>query len=261
MTALIIFAVLCVGSFSILAFFFVKKYSQLRMLSPNSATEVRDKKKKKEIIRGRLERAGGVYANYAKKYVMMPAWGVVQGAFRTVAGKLTAAERLYKEKRKVHQAKDITPDQLLVWIEEGRVLLAEEEFEKAEKKLIDVLGLDERCVPAYELLGQVYLKRKDYQLAEETFQFLIKLAPDDASVHAYMGEVLEARGKKEEAFTHYAQASELSPRNPRYLDFLISMAIEMKKGKEAKEALERLKEANPENQKIKEFENQIKALS
>ncbi len=260
MTALIIFSILSAGSFGILVFFFVQKYSQLRMLSPNSATEVRDKKKKKEIIRGRLERAGGAYATRATKLLVAPVWGVVQGTFRTVAGKLTAAERVYKEKRKQHQAKDITPEQLLVWIEEARALLGEEEFDKAEKKLIDVLGLDARCVPAYELLGQVYLKRKDYQLAEETFQFLLKLAPDDASVHAYMGEVLEVRGKKEEALKEYKKASDLSPRNPRYLDFLISMAIEMKKGEDAKEALERLREANPENQKISEFEEQIISL-
>jgi tetratricopeptide (TPR) repeat protein len=261
MTALIVFAVLSVASLGVLIFFFAKKYSQLRMLSPNSSTDVRDKKKKKEIIRGRLERAGGMYANKAKQLVFNPAWGLVQGTFRTVAGKLTAAERAYKEKRKKQQPSDITPEQLLVWIEEARAFLGENEFDKAEKRLIDVLGLDERCVPAYELLGQVYLKRKDYQLAEETFQFLLKLAPDDASVHAYMGEVLEARGKKEDALTEYKKASDLSPRNPRYLDFLISMAIEVKKTKEAGEALARLREANPENQKISEFEDQIKALS
>lgn len=261
MTTLIIFGVLAAASFLVLAFYFIKKYPQLRMLAPESAIEVRDKRKKKEIIRGRLERAGGVYASYAKKYVAAPIGGVMQRVVRTVAGRLTAAERVYKEKQKIQQAKDITPDQLLVWVEEGRVLLQEGDFEKAEKKLIEVIGLDARCVPAYELLGQVYLKRKDYQLAEETFRFLLKLAKEDASVNAYMGEVLDARDRKEEALTFYEKAVELSPRNPRYLDFFISSALELKNRDLAEKGVLLLKDSNPENQKIATFEEEIAALS
>ena len=261
MNALVIFATLSGVSFLILLYFFVRKYSQLRMLSPDSAIDVRDKKKKKEIIRGRLERASGAYLKYAQNTLIAPVGRVMQNMVRGMAGRLKAAENIYKEKQKIQQAKDITPQQILAWVEEGRVLVREEEYEKAEKKLIEVIGLDARCVEAYELLGQIYLRRKDYQLAEETFQFLLKLAPKDASVQAYMGEVLEAKGRTGDALPFYEKAVELSPRNPRYLDFFISASIDQKNVDLAEKGLLLLKDANPENQKISGFEEKIKTLA
>lgn len=256
-----VFAILSLVSLGILLFLFIQKYPQLRMLSPDSATDVRDKRKKKEIMRGRLERMGGVYVKKIRQVIIDPVAGIAQGVVRGIAGRLTAAERVYKEKQKIQQASELTSEQIDAWVAEAKSMIAEGEHEKAEKKLIDVIGFDARCIDAYELLGQIYMKRKDYQLAEETFYFLVKLAPKDASVNAYMGEVLVLRDRTKEALAYFEKAIELSPRNPKYLDFFISAAISVQDKDLAEKGVLLLEEANPDNKKLPEFQKQIGTLA
>ncbi|MCX6743398.1 MAG: hypothetical protein NT116_04145 [Candidatus Parcubacteria bacterium] len=52
----------------------------------------------------------------------------------------------------------------------------------------------------------------------------------------------------------------LEPNNPKYLDLLITISLIIKYKNLAKQSLERLKEANPDNAKIEEFQAQIKEL-
>ena len=155
-------------------------------------------------------------------------------------------------------------DGLFGVISDMRVIVStninEEEFDKAEKKYIEVISYDPKFVPAYEYLGRLYLRRKDYDLARETFSFLVKLSPKDASVTASLGEVEDALGNLELAFEYYKKASSLSPKNPKYLDFFIESAIETGNKYEANLALDRLREVNPDNNKIDDFEEQIQNI-
>lgn len=257
----IILTVVIVAGLALIGFVVWRKLPQVRMIDPSTDKESVSRQKKYDIMKGRLERAGGKQFDSLNKSVLKPLGTGFQNFVRRVAGKLTAVERKYQAKQKEIRPSSYTHKELDALVEEANALVDNDEFDKAEKKYIEIISYDAKFVPAYEYLGRLYLRRKDFDLAKETFAFLAKLSPKDASVITSLGEVEEALGNTEAAFEFYKKASALSPKNPKYLDFLIESAIETGNKYEANQALDRLREVNPDNQKIDEFEDQIKNIS
>ncbi|MFH1631756.1 MAG: tetratricopeptide repeat protein [bacterium] len=241
-----------------LIWLFVKKLPQLRIIDPSSLPESQAKRLKYDLMRQRIERAGARQAKRAQGLVIGPVGKGMQNITRRLIGKLTAVERKYQEKNKLTNGEKIDKNTLAQMIEDARALAGKEEWARAEKALIEVISSDPKNTEAYEELGRLYLIRKNLELAQETFEFLRKLAPDDASVITSLGEVAVRQGKYEEAFGYFAEAIELSPKNPKYLDFYIDSAIEVGKTHEAQAALDQLAGVNPENKKIPIFEERIK---
>lgn len=260
MTGTIILIILLVLGLGILGWIFIKKLPQLRMVDPSTARESRSRQLKYEIMRQRVERAGGKQVNKVQKHVLQPIGKGFQDFVRRIAGKLTAVERAYQERRKQSGDTKMDREELQRLVEEGKKLMEEESWERAEKKFIEVISNDSKYVDAYEYLGRLYQYRRDYKLAKQTFQFLQKLSPDDASVIASLGEVEERLGNNARALKYFKEAVELSPKNPKYLDFLISMAIQEGEVSEAQGALDQLGKVNPNNKKIEVFERELKAL-
>ncbi len=260
MTAIIIVIIILVLGLGLLLWIFFKKLPQLRMLDPDSLKDAKAKKLKYDIMRQRVERASSKQLEGFQKYVLQPIGKGLQGVVRRVAGKLTAVERSYQEKRL--KSGEVTMDkaELDAMVDEGKKLLKEEEYDRAEKRFIEVISHDAKNVRAYEYLGRLYQYKKDLALAKQTFQFLQKLSPDDASVIASLGEVEEASGNMDKALKHYQKAVDLSPKNPKYLDFLIDSLLEKQDIVDAQEKIAQLREANPENKKIEEFEERLSEL-
>ena len=59
-------------------------------------------------------------------------------------------------------------------IEEARSLARDLKYGDAERKYLEVLGLDKRNVEAYKGLAALYLKQKMLPQAKETFEFLLR---------------------------------------------------------------------------------------
>lgn len=256
---IVFFSVLIFVSLMYIIYLFVKKLPMMRVAIPESSGETRDKKKKNELIKMRVERSVNSRLFNLNKKVFLPAGQVMRDGFRRLAGKLTAVERRFQEKQK-RARYAIDPNVLTESLVEAKEFFKKEEYDRAEKKLIEIIGIDNKFTDAYELLGQVYLEQKEFALAEETFRFLVKFASEDASAIAYLGEVLEEIGKKEEALECYEKAVSLSPKNPKYLDFLISLALDLEQKDKAREFLKKLKEVNEDNRKIEEFEGRLDLL-
>ncbi|MBU1126113.1 hypothetical protein KJ758_00715, partial [Patescibacteria group bacterium] len=167
-----------------LAFILWKKIPQLRILDPESLPEERAKRLKHNLIRQRVERAGGKPISSINKQVVKPIGIGMQNIFRKLAGKLTAVERRYQERQKQTSTGKYKKEALHDLVEEGKKLMEEELWDRAEKKFIDVIGVDPKHINAYEQLGRLYLTKKDFQSAKETFEFLAKLSKQDPSVIA-----------------------------------------------------------------------------
>lgn len=258
MNILIVFGILFLLSLAGIVALFIKKLPQMKLLNTDSLNALSSNKKKQDIMLRRMERASSTAFNKLNSKVISPGVAIFQDGFRRFAGRLTALERRMQEKKK-RQEHIINPEALSEQIAEAKRFLDERKFDLAEKKLISIIGIDSRSISAYELLGKLYIEQRNYELAEETLRFLIKLAPDDASVNAYLGEVLEIQGKLQEAFEQYKKATNISQKNPKYLDFYISSAIKLDKTDEAREGLSKLRAVNPENSKIEQFEEAISA--
>ncbi len=255
----IVLVVFLVASLGIIILLGVRKLPQIRVVDPSSSKEAKSKELKYAILKKRLERIGSERTETMKRQ-LLPVGQKIQDSFRRMAGKLTALERQYAERQRGGIEKAHDPEMLRQLVREAEKMMDEERYDIAEKKLIEVVSHDPKNIPAYEHLGRLYFKNKDYAAARETFSFLLRLSPRDASVNASLGEVAEAEGKQEEALRYYKEALDISPHNPKYLDFYIDTAITSGDVHESMTALEHLREVNPENQKIVEFEERIEEV-
>ncbi len=150
--------------------------------------------------------------------------------------------------------------QIVGLLREAEEFERQSRYEEAERKYIAVVSLDPRNVDAYEGLGNLYLRMRKYAEAREALNFILKFRPDDASVLVSRGEVELAEGKPADALPHFARATVLRPGNPKYLDFFIETAILVGNRAEARRGLERMREVNPENNKIGEWDRRIAEL-
>lgn len=254
----IVLGIVFLGALASLIWLIWKKWHQLKIVDPDTSPLSQSRRLKYEIMRKRVERAGEKHFKKVQSGVFKPVGQGVQNTFRKIAGKLTAVERRYQEKKRETNGYDQTT--LATLLEEGKRLMDQEAWERAEKKFIEVISHDAKNVEAYEYLGRLYQHKKDYDLARKTFLFLKKLSPDDPSVITSLGEISMERGEKKRAFNYFKKAATLSPKNPKYLDFLIRSAIDQKDLHEAQGALDRLTEVNPDNKKIAAYELEIKEL-
>ena len=253
----VLLIILLLLSLAILGWLLWKKWPQLLIVDPASSKESRSKQLKYELMRQRVERASGKQVEALNKGVFQPIGKGVQNLFRRVAGKLTAVERSYQERQKKEVGSKMDPETMKRLMSEGKKFMDEESWDEAEKRFIEVISNDAKNVEAYEKLGRLYLYKKDYELAGQTFQFLTKLSPEDPSVIAALGEVEVRLGNDKKAYTQFKKAHKLSPNNPKYLDFFIESAIAVREKLEAYDALEQLKKVNPQNKKIESFTKQI----
>jgi tetratricopeptide (TPR) repeat protein len=180
-------------------------------------------------------------------------------------------------------------------VQKAEAYVREGSYASAEKLYIETISLDPKSIIAYKGLGELYAFQKEYDQAVEVFDFIIKcLNQPDADVyamlgkiHKFQGKVLEAEqdlkklinldkeraeayidlaiiekalGKYDLVVEHAGKALLLIPNHPRYLDLILECTIILGKKMEAISYFEKLKEVNPENQKLEDFSKRIKEM-
>ncbi|MFC1598975.1 tetratricopeptide repeat protein [Patescibacteria group bacterium] len=169
-----------------------------------------------------------------------------------------------------------------------------EDYEEAENKFIEIISLEPKNIEAYRGLGNLYFLQGNYEDAKQTFEHIVKINKEDDMAYARLGTIAAETGDLQDAKKSFMQsidikskaihfselaevcykleeyadaignlenALELEPNNPKYLDLLITVSIAAKKKNKADKVLQKLKEVNPDNKKIEEFEAEIKDLS
>lgn len=246
--------VVFLGSLGTIVVIAKQKAPQLSIVDPMSSKEARTREKKNALLEERMMRQVEEKGKDFWKTSIFPVVKSIQEGFRRLAGKLTALERRYVAGQRLGKT-DVK--ELRCMIDEAKLSIAAGKYDVAEKELIAVLTHDAKNVEAYETLGRMYLSQGQHAEAKEALEFLVKLAPKDASVLAALGEVFEAEGDMKTAYGFYEKAKTISPNNPKYLDFFITAALEIGERYEAQQAIDHLREVNPDNQKIAEFEEMI----
>lgn len=164
----------------------------------------------------------------------------------------------------------------------------------AEKKYIEIIGIDSKNVQAFKNLAQVYFELKNYEEAKQIFEHILKLKDDDVEAYGGLAEIAKEKGDLSQARDEYLRALnvnnqrsqtyfdlalvynamdngaeacwnikkalDIEPNNPRYLDTMLDISIINKDKGAALGAYEKLKSANPENQKLAEFKKKIDEL-
>lgn len=248
-----IFLVLSLG---VIIFILGRKRSALSILNVEALPEEKVKQVKEFLLQKRLERI------FKEKFGFLlnlssAAWRETSRLGRRLVQKVYALEQHYRKMQKGTPAEALDSEAIRKVMDAAADLVKQEEYFLAEKKYIEILSQHPKYVKAYEALGNLYLLDRKYNQARETFGFALKLKSDDASIHAAMGELETKEGNLPAALSEFSKALEIRPNNPRYLDFFIEAALAVGNLSEAKRGLEKLREVNPENQKIKEINEAI----
>ncbi|MFA5030101.1 MAG: tetratricopeptide repeat protein [Patescibacteria group bacterium] len=228
--------------------------------------EVRQKLAAKRLLR-KFERAGG----FMKRFVKPPlsksfAW------VKDLIQQLIKLERQISVKiAKKHSKQDDTHEKITELKEIAEKAHDSEDYNEAEQKYIEMISLNPHSVEAYKKLGDLYMQTKEYKSALEAYTYIISLekkqgasqtidAVSGSTIANHYIDITYANIGLEhwsDALISIDEALKFDPNNPKYLDVLFSVTIELKDVKRADEALTRLKEVNPENQKLEEFTDEL----
>jgi tetratricopeptide (TPR) repeat protein len=248
---------LIIISSGVIGFIIVGKFPQLSIIKVETVKSEREAQTKKNILVKRLKRIRSKWFLGLIK-LLSPLGRIIKSRAIKIYDRALHLEKQYKEmKPKKEAAPDVKLETLL---EEAEKLVEDENWKEAEQKYLQAIGLDYKNSASYEGLGDVYLNKKEFKEAKETFEFVAKLNPGKASVYVSLTEAALGLGDIDKAIEYLSTALEIEPNNPKHLDFLIEVGIMGKNYRVARNALDKLREVNPENQKIKDFEIRLKKL-
>ena len=250
----------------------------------------------KRILRTMRERSTRVAERLAP---IARLWMRVQLAFRNFANQ-TADQYRHLEWKKQWQkwmtrSRHELRAHLLKLLEESDELRRGGEYADAEKRYVDIISLDPKNVNAYLGLAKAYYLDERWKDGEETARHIIEtldpaselgwaflgrhlkqqgkyveaaaafkqalaINPNMAKRWIDLGECLREGGGLAEAIVAYRTAAEHEPNNPRVLDLLLEISILSGDKRLAREAFIKLQAANPENQKLGDWEAKIREM-
>jgi tetratricopeptide (TPR) repeat protein len=111
-------------------------------------------------------------------------------------------------------------------------------------------------------LGQYYFEQKDYPEAETWFNRAIKADPKEADLYVALAETYVQREppQPEQAITQLQLALGVDPKNAHALGHLVEAYALKKDARGAEETVNRLKEADPTNQRLSVLETLVADL-
>lgn len=240
-----------------------KKFSILANIDIENIPQEKEAKIKEQIISNRLKR--NVIKWSSKLIVVTKFLGSKISAFSKWAyKKLHDIRDDYKSERKIRSKGSV--DIAKEMHEQIEELIKEEQYEMAEKKLIELIGLNSKDLLAFEKLANLYFEEKNYGDAKQTYEHLLKLTEDieeysnEAEIYFNLSLISKSTEDYPEALENIKKALKIHPNNPRFLDTMLEISIINKDKIAAMDAYKSLEKANPENQKLKEFKKQIKEL-
>ncbi len=261
--------ILFIISLIVILFIIIRKFPAMAILNVENIPGEKEAKFKEKIIRQRLERDFGSI-------------GFSLDRFRRRLGSLISGflKRHYQHLTKVRD--DLKRQKKLSFTEKRELIaslflqaknaMSTENYDEAEKHLIEIISLDAKRLAAFLELGESYRLRKNFQNAKETYEHILKLAqqlrrdPEMlegivlAEVHFSLAWVCYELELMDEALEYNRQALDAEPNNPRYLDLILDLSIMRKDKKLALESWEKLAAANPDNNKLAELRSKIDSL-
>jgi len=239
----------------------LRKMSKLRVIDVSSIAQERTRELKNKIILEKLQRVG----RGKLRIVSQTLQGIMRTSSRIgrrAVQRLYTIEQYYQKLNRVASEGQhaYSHDVVKRMVDEAEGLIRQEEYIPAEKIYIDIISHNAKSVDAYEGLGNLYLVKGEMDQARETLEFTLRLSPSDASVNVSLAELEIKQGRDREALEYLRKAVGKRSNNPKYLDFFTDTALRVGSLKDARHGLNQLQKANPENQKIQEFQKRFDAL-
>lgn len=233
----------------LVAVIILRKIPQLSLIDVGAVAKSKEEEVKERILLERLQRKFEALKRFFKIII---SW---LGKFKT--GIQNGWQRL-KSLERAFKIKDTSDAAALLKEAEGQLSSSPE---NAEKIYLEIIKIDPQNIAAYEGLTEIYLSNKEWSEARQVLKFLLKLNPASAVKYNFaLAKIEFENGNFHKVVILLSKIIKTGCVEPRYLDFFIEAAI-LDKDKDAAEAgLRLLKEINPENAKIGEFEKRISEL-
>lgn len=257
--------ILILVSLSVIIVIVVRKFSALASLDVENIPAEKENIVKERIISTRFKRN---IIKWSSKILAILRFISEKGGVlsRFIFNKLIELKDRYA-KEEVQQIED-KEEKIEKLYKESQELVKEEYYQEAEKKLIEIIGLDSKNLASFKALGGLYYQMKKHEEALETFKHALKLIQEDKAAdpsqeaEIYFNLALAHKEKEnfKEALDELKKVLKIEPNNPRFLDTALEISIIKKDKSMALDAYEKLKEANPENKKLDEWKRKIKNL-
>lgn len=286
MIATISAVALLIASFGCIGVIVFPKLRILSAINVESLPIERHEQTKDKIMYQRLRRRLYGFASFLE-FALRPIgdffsqfFGSIAKAYQRLVDSREFAKKQWFHARQEHQEQDgghNIQERIVKHIERAREFLSNEDYERAETQYIDALSLDAKCLEPYRGLARLYAIQKEWRKSIEVLLFLMKLyreclksesekesaqrscdCADDASL---LAEMYYALNDVEQAAKSMRKAIRLQPLNPKYLDQSLEIMIQLGQKVKAEKLLDALRKANPDNQKIAEFDEQLKRLT
>lgn len=280
----IILIVVILISLGIISFILIRKLPKVRALDVSTVPAARKAEVRDRILLERMKRSSAKSKELVSKSAR-PLFQIIVAAVKKLFLKVYDLESKYKKEAesksplKSGELKSKVKNLLF----EAQKLARDEKFQEAEKIYIEIVSLDPRNVEAYDGLSDIYIEMKEYQQALQTTEFILKLekknsvevekvadtgekyktynnAHELADIYTALGYIYQMMDNTDLAAENYYEALRLEPNNPRNISQMIEIYILQNKKIQALDLLENLERVNPENQKLKEFRDQITDL-
>lgn len=277
--------ILILISLSTIIVIVVRKFSVLANLNIETIQAEKEARFKEQILSNRIKR---FYYKYIGKLlkIIRPAGDVIRNFFIWSYKKLKEFKENYNKELETESA---SQQKIKLMLAEAEEMVKNGKLNEAEENYIDIIRLDSKNYSAFKELGKLYFERKDFSEAKQTIEHALKLIDQEslalnqesaaagitgngatgkiqntnietACLYFELTSVCQAMGNLEGTQDNINKALSIEPNNPRYLDTKLEISIIKKDKLAALDALEKLRNVNPDNQKLLEFEQKIKEL-
>ncbi len=278
----------------IMAVVVLRHWQEIKIIDPNSIQEEREKQKRDELIlqrfdRLRSEKTAPLKAVYNKVAI------AAKKRFHAAYLHLVRLEKYYKQAKAPFAL--MTPsvkDRIKLLLNDARSLARDLKWADAERRYIEVLGIDAHSWDAYRGLGTLYLKQELYPQAKETFEFIlhskkandatfaaladiaeheqdmvtaedfrkkaIAFHPRLANRHAELAQFYLEREEIEKAWDSAKRATELDSKSAKYLELSLEAAILLGDRHEARRRYDSLRLVSQDRPKLDAIKARLEAM-
>ena len=237
----------------------IKKFPYLSSLNTSELQREKENVQKQKILSERLKRKTKGFVEKAT-YKLGPIGKFFRKIYAALYSRAKILEQKYQMQLNLSKKPDVIKQRIRTLLEEGKEYIDKEEWSEAENRYIEVLSFEPKHIEAYKALGDVYVAKKDYLSAQQTFEHILKLDKKLIDVYIDLSEVLCHLGKDKKALEQLQKGLDIEPNNPRNLAAVLTLAVEMKNFKIASQTLHTLESANPDNKKLSEWKEKVRAL-
>ncbi len=252
-------------SFLVIIFIISRHFSALAVLDVDNIPEEKEGRIKEKIIRERIRRRFVYFDKFFNEIL-----NFFDNIFEYFHLKLDSLKQKQKEEKDDKMLSKISSgERMKILLSQAKSLTESDDWVGAEKKLIEVISLDDKNFMAFWELGEVYCSQEKWQEARQTLLYALKLADvcvdkiasrDVSSLNYSLALINKELNDIEGAFLNVRKALQFESNNPRYLDLILDLCI-IKKDKELSfEYLNKIKEVNPENNNIPDWQESVDKL-